>query len=115
MGKHFSYDKGNLYIFTTGGDEMLDLSVFPSRLNLFEAKSTWRISSWVIVADTVQKVTFDDAQIILQLNGYEHVNVPGNLLDSYFLDGEEAKILQSFTHTKKTRLEEAPLKEIYDA
>jgi hypothetical protein len=32
-------EDGNLYIFTTMGDPMLNLNAFPVELNLFEAES----------------------------------------------------------------------------
>jgi len=44
LGRYFSVTEGNLYIFTTDGDGLPDLGVFPKELNLFEAESTWRIS-----------------------------------------------------------------------
>ena len=44
MGRHYNLAGGNLYIFTTEQDRLLDLGVFPSELNLFEAESSLRIS-----------------------------------------------------------------------
>jgi hypothetical protein len=115
MGKHFSYDNGSLYIFTTGGEGLLDLNLFPKDLNLFEVKSTWRIAPWEAVIEDVSQNRLEDAQIILRLNGYEKVNVSSRLLDSYFLDGQEVKILQSILIPKMIRVEESPLKEGDDA
>jgi hypothetical protein len=115
MGKHFSYDNGCLYIFTTGGEGLLNLNIFPKELNLFEVKSTWRIAPWAAVVEDVPQHRLEDAQIILQLNGYEKVNVSGGILDSYFLDGQEAKILRSILAPKPVRLEESPLKQVDDS
>lgn len=115
MGRLFSYDNGSLYIFTTGGEGLLDLNLFPRDLNLFEVKSTWRIAPWAAVIENVSQRNLEDAQIILRLNGYEKVNVSSRLLDSYFLDGQEAKILQSIILPETVRVEGTPLKETDDA
>ena len=115
MGKHFSYDNGSLYIFTTDGEGLLDLNLFPKDLNLFEVNSTWRISPWAAVVDDVTQKRLEDAQIILRLNGYEKVNISARLLDSYFLDGQEVKILQSIRTPGILRVEKAAMKEASDA
>ena len=88
MGRHYNLEGGNLYIFTTEQDRLLDLGVFPSELNLFEADSSWRISPWVAVVENVLQRAAEMAQIILQLNGYVKVNVPLRAFEHYFLDGE---------------------------
>ncbi len=70
MSKYFCVAGGNMYIYTTGGEFILDLGVFPEELNLFEAEVAWRISSWLAVAEDVLQRTVDRASIILQLNEY---------------------------------------------
>ncbi len=94
MGRHYNLTGGNLYIFTTEQDRLLDLGVFPSELNLFEADSSWRISPWVAVVENVLQRAAEMAQIILQLNDYVKTNVPLRALEHYFLDGDEYSLLE---------------------
>lgn len=95
MGRHYSLSSGNLYIFTTGRDRLLDLGIFPRELNLFEVDSAWRISPWVAVVEDVLQKSAEMAQIILQLNDYEKINLPARILDHYFLDGDEYSLLET--------------------
>jgi hypothetical protein len=95
MGRHYSMTGGNLYIFTTGQDRLLDLGVFPRELNLFEADSAWRISPWAAVVEEILQKAAEMAQIILNLNDYEKINVPVKTLEHYFLDGDEHSLLET--------------------
>lgn len=95
MGRHFSVEDGNLYIFTTMGDPMLNLNAFPGELNLFEAESSWRISPWVAVVEDVLQRQLEKAQIILQLHGYERVNVQKEAIEAYFLEGDEWRLIRT--------------------
>ena len=94
MGKYYSLADGNLYIFVTLGDELLDLGAFPSELNLFEAESDWRISPWLAVAHNVLERSASMAQVILRLNGFQRMNMPADVLEEYFLDGDEERVLE---------------------
>lgn len=95
MSKHFSVEEGNLYLFTTGAELLPDLNMFPDELDLFNAEATWRISPWVAVAEDVLLGVMERAQIILQLNGFQRSFVPAKELESYFIDGEEQRIIQT--------------------
>ncbi len=109
MGKHFTVEDGNLYVFTTMGDQMLNLNAFPTELNLFEAESSWRISPWVAVVEDVLQRQLEKAQIILRLHGYERVNVQKDALESYFLEGDERRLLQVITVAKPELVEVASI------
>ncbi len=93
MGRHFCVSGGNLYIFTTGGEYLLDLGVFPSELNLFEVEVGWRLSPWLAVAEDVLQRSVDRASIILQLNDYSQIQVASGLLEDYFRDGDDSHVL----------------------
>ena len=107
MGKHYHVAGGCLYIFTTGGETLLDLKVFPSELNLFEAESSWRISPRLAVVEDVLHQTAERAGIILQLNEYRATVVPVDVLESYFLDGVENTILEVL-RAEASEVETAP-------
>ena len=94
MGRYFCVAGGNLYIYTTGGEFLLDLNVFPRELNLFEADVAWRISPWLAVVEDVLQRTADRASIILQLNDYSYLQMPYDVLEDYFRDGEESRVLE---------------------
>lgn len=94
MGKHFAVEGGNLYIFTTGTDVMLNLNSFPSELDMFEADTSWRVSPWVAVVEDVLHRQLERAQIVLRLHGYERVSLPKGALESYFVDGMESVIIE---------------------
>ncbi len=83
-----------MYIFTTGGEFLLDLGVFPRELNLFEAEVAWRISPWLAVVEDVLQRTFDRASIILQFNDYSFQQLPLDVLEDYFRDGEASRVLE---------------------
>ncbi len=76
---------------------MLNLNAFPGDLNLFEAESSWRISPWVAVVEDVLQRQLEKAQIILQLHGYERVNVQKEALESYFIGGDERRLMRTIT------------------
>ena len=90
-------EDGNLYIFTTMGDAMLNLNAFPGELNLFEAESSWRVSPWVAVVEDVLQRQLEKAQIILQLHGYERVDAQRDALEAYFIGGDERRLMQTIT------------------
>jgi hypothetical protein len=94
LGKHFAVEGGNLYIFTTGTDVMLNLNSFPSELDMFEADTSWRVSPWVAVVEDVLHRQLDSALIVLRLHGYERVSLPKGALESYFVDGMESVIIE---------------------
>jgi hypothetical protein len=93
LGKYYSFENGNLYIFTTGIDPLMDLHAFPRDLNLFEAESTWRISPRVAVIEDILHLNAENAKIVLSLHDYEEVKIPFRRLESYFLDAEEESLI----------------------
>lgn len=92
MGKYYCVAGGNLYIYTTGGEFLLDLNVFPQELNMFEAEVAWRISPWIAVVEDVLQRTVDRASIVLQLNDYRYLELEQELLDDYFRVGDDSKV-----------------------
>ena len=103
-------EDGNLYIYTTEGVPLINLNVFPSELNLFEADSAWRISPWVAVVEDVLQRQLEYAQIILRLHGYEHVSVPKEVIESFFLEGDAQKLVQILAVPELELIQAAPMK-----
>jgi len=94
LGKHFAVDRGNLYVFTTGKDILLNLNSFPRGLGLFGADMAWRVSPWVAVVEDVLQKQLERAQIVLRLHGYEKTSLPREALEAYFLDGNELRVVE---------------------
>jgi hypothetical protein len=88
---------------------MLNLNAFPTELNLFEAESSWRFSPWVAVVEDVLQRQLEKAQIILWLHGYERVDVNGEALESYFVEGDEKRLLQEITLAESELVEVASI------
>ena len=89
MGRYYSMQNGNLYIYVTGDDSMLDLKLFPSELNLFESESAWRAHDRVAIVNDVEAVLLDRAEVILNLNGFRRRDIEEELLESYYAQGDE--------------------------
>jgi len=90
LGRHYSRQNGNLYIYVTGGDPMLDLKLFPPELSLFESESAWRIHDRAAIAYDVEKDSLDRAGMILHLNGFRRRDIQEELLERYYALGDEA-------------------------
>jgi len=106
MGKYYSLENGNLYIFTTGVDSLLDLFAFPRELNLFEANSAWRIPPRGAVVENILHWNAEKAKIILSLHDYEEVTVESERIESYFLDADEGGILDGIALKLDLHLQE---------
>lgn len=101
MGKHFAVDGGNLYVFTTGKDVLLNLNSFPRGLDLFGADTAWRVSPWVAVVEDVLQRQLESAQIVLRLHGYEKTSLPREALEAYFLDGNELRVVEKIVEMQR--------------
>lgn len=112
MGKYYSFERGNLYIFTTESDKLIDLHAFPGDLNLFEAESAWRLSPRVAVAEEVLQESSEEAKVALSLHGYEEVKVGFRRLESYFLDAEEDTLIEGLVLKLKMPVQAVELEEV---
>jgi len=106
MGKYYSLEKGNLYIFTTGTDSLLDLFAFPRELNLFEANSAWRISPRVAVVEDILHRTAEKAKIVLSLHEYEEIMIESERIESYFVDADEGNFIEGIALKLDLHLQE---------
>jgi hypothetical protein len=101
LGKYFAVDGGNLYIFTTGRDALINLNSFPPGLGIFGADTAWRVSPRVAVVEDVLLRQLERAQIVLGLHSYEKVSLNWQDLEEYFVNGYEYKVVEK-TGDKRT-------------
>ncbi len=71
MGRFYTINGNNLYIYVTANDEMLSLNDLPSVLGLFEAESAWRWSDKMAVCQNVSYNSLQQAKVILEILGYQ--------------------------------------------
>ncbi len=89
MGKYYSRIGGNLYIYVTRGDSLIDLKYFPNELNLFTAESAWRIKDKMAIVNDADDANVDKAEIILSLNSYKRWDHSAEILEQYYAADDE--------------------------
>jgi len=89
LGKYYSRIGGNLYIYVTRGDSLIDLKYFPNELNLFTAESAWRIKDKMAIVNDADDANVDKAEIILSLNSYKRWDHSAEILEQYYASDEE--------------------------
>lgn len=92
MGRYYSTQGSDLYIWVTGEDELIDLNVFPPGLNIFEADSAWRSSQRMAVSEGVGREALGVAEMILRYADYGAVEADRDSLEDYFVQGDEKLI-----------------------
>ena len=92
MGRYYSTQGSDLYIWVTGEDELIDLNVFPSGINIFEADSAWRSSQRMAVSEGVGREALGVAEMILRYADYGAVEADRDSLEDYFVQGDEKLI-----------------------
>jgi len=89
MGRYYSRHDGDLYIYVTKNDPMVDLSLFPPELGLFDHAEPRRVNGKMAVVKGAAEVDVDKAEIILSLNGFKRRDLPREILDQYYDSGDE--------------------------
>jgi len=90
MGRYYSRHDGDLYIYVTKNDPMVDLSLFPPELGLFDHAEPRRVNGKMAVVKGAAEINVDKAEIILSLNGFEKRDLPKEVLVQYYDSGDEA-------------------------
>ena len=90
MGKYYTINGRNLYVYVTGGDMLLDLKLFPADLHLFDSDSAWRMTDRIAVVNGATESALSKAEIILNINMYKRMEQPSEVLEAYFTSGEES-------------------------
>ena len=89
MGRYYSRHDGNLYIFVTKNDLMVDLSLFPPELELFDHAEPRRVNGKMAIVKGITESNVDKAEIILSLNGFKKKDLPKEILEQYYDSGDE--------------------------
>jgi len=100
-GKFYSVHDDTLYIFKTRKDEYIDLHSFPESYNLFETESSWRLSPWIAISNNVSPENLKKTGTLLELELHVRVFVDKELLETYFLGGDESVLVPELTKLKE--------------
>ena len=90
MGKFYTVHGQNLYVYVTEDDELIPIKDLPSLLGLFEADVTWRYNNRIAVCSGIPEDKMEQAKTILEIFGYEELNVKESVLERYFAEGDES-------------------------
>jgi len=101
MGRFYTISGNNLYIYVTANDEMISLNDLPSVLGLFEAESAWQWSDKMAVCQNVSYNSLQQAKVILEIQGYQLMEVSEILLERYFVEGEGKIFLAPYIPVEK--------------
>jgi hypothetical protein len=111
LGRFYTRKKGNLYIYVTDKEELIEPNAFPEELNLFGAESAWRLSNWMAICKELQEEKLDQAERILKMNGFSPRNLEELILEEYFRSGDESLIKGKTLAPKLKGRLPTPLKE----
>jgi hypothetical protein len=89
MGRYYSRHDGDLYIYVTKNDQMVDLSLFPPELMLFDHAEPMRVNEKMTIVKGVAESNVDKAEIILSLNGFKKREIPREILEQYYDSSDE--------------------------
>jgi hypothetical protein len=90
MGRYYSRHDGDLYIYVTKNDPMVDLSLFPRALKLFDYAEPRSMNGKIVVVKGAAERNVNKAEIILSLNGFKKRNISREILEQYYDSGDEA-------------------------
>jgi hypothetical protein len=94
MARYYSIQGNNLYMYTTMGDDLIDLNSIPEGLGLFSAEVPWRLTPWAAVTEEAPEEGLRVAEILLKKEGFECSTIDRGTFEDYFLSGD-ANLLPS--------------------
>ena len=92
MGRFYTRKRGNLYIYVTDREEMIDPDAFPEELNLFSAESAWRLTNCIAICTELPEKILDQAETILKIEGFRERALEEEVLEEYFRSGDRRLI-----------------------
>ena len=90
MGRYYSRHDGVLYIYVTKNDPMADLSLFPPELELFDPDEPKRVNERMAIITGAAEANADKTEIILSLNGFKKRDHPKEVLEHYYVVGDDS-------------------------
>jgi hypothetical protein len=90
MGRYYSRIDGDLYIYVTMNDPMVDLSLFPPELDLLDPAKPLKINEKMAIITGAAEANADKAEIILSLNGFKTRDYERETLEHYYIHGDES-------------------------
>jgi hypothetical protein len=90
VGRYYSRIDGDLYIYVTMNDPMVDLSLFPPELDLLDPAKPRKIKEKMAIITGAAEANADKAEIILSLNGFKKRDYERETLEHYYIHGDES-------------------------
>jgi len=90
VGRYYSRIGGDLYIYVTMNDPMVDLSLFPPELDILDHAKPRRIKEKMAIITEAAEANADKAEIILSLNGFRKRDFERETLEHYYVHGDES-------------------------
>ena len=69
-------------------EDFFDIDLFPKNLGLYSPESDWRIKDKMAIVEDIEEWKLDQAEAILQENGFKRWEHPENILLNYFVLGD---------------------------
>lgn len=107
MGRYYSRIDGDLYIYVTMNDPMVDLSLFPPELDLLDPAKPRRIKEKMAIITGAAEANADKAEIILSLNGFRKRDFERETLEHYYVHGDESVFEGDYPWEENAVLKEA--------
>lgn len=90
MGRYYSRHDGVLYIYVTRNDSMADLSLFPPELELFDPEKPKKVNERMAIITGAAEANVDKTEIILSLSGFKKRDHPKEILEHYYVVGDDS-------------------------
>jgi hypothetical protein len=107
MGRYYSRIDGDLYIYVTMNDPMVDLSLFPPELDLLDTAKPRKINEKMAIITGAAEANADKAEIILSLNGFRKRDYERETLEHYYVHGDESVFEGDYPWEEEAVLKEA--------
>ena len=109
MGRYYSRHDGVLYIYVTKNDPMADLSLFPPELELFDPDEPMKVNERMAIITGAAEADVDKTEIILSLNGFMKRDHPREVLEYYFVIGDDSVFQGNHTGQEDAESKEAEM------
>ncbi len=109
MGRYYSRHDGVLYIYVTKNDPMADLSLFPPELELFDPDEPKKVNERMAIITGAAEANADKTEIILSLNGFKRRDHPREVLEHYYVVGDDSVFEDNHTGQEDAESKESEM------